>query len=208
MSASALTTAGAARSEAKPTRKPRRGRMRLLIYALLQLHTHRRAGTYCCLIAGHIVVTTVAGQGWLAGPKPSLDAMRHLTNRGSLIKGSELVEVASAIAGETRQKWRISPRVGNSNDVGAANGRAPWRLLLGVGCRYPRQTDAFSLSSHNSRATFGVHLRCVRLAAGCPRPPPASHRGPRRNCIQTPRPRRRGRTQCWLQATVRTLCIR
>jgi hypothetical protein len=28
--------------------------------------------------AGHIVFTTVAGQGWLAGPKPSLDATQHL----------------------------------------------------------------------------------------------------------------------------------
>jgi hypothetical protein len=37
--------------------------------------------------AGHIVFTTVAGQGWLAGPKPSLDAPQHLTRRSSLIKG-------------------------------------------------------------------------------------------------------------------------
>ena len=32
--------------------------------------------------AGHIVFTTVAGQGWLAGPKPSLDAIRRLAVAG------------------------------------------------------------------------------------------------------------------------------
>jgi hypothetical protein len=55
---------------------------------------------------------------------------RHLHRRGAL-----------AIS-EPRQKCRISPRFGIGNDVGAANGRAPWRLLLGVGCHYPWQTDA------------------------------------------------------------------
>jgi hypothetical protein len=36
---------------------------------------------------GHIVVvTTVAGQGWLAGPKPSLDAPKHLASWRWLIK--------------------------------------------------------------------------------------------------------------------------
>jgi hypothetical protein len=37
--------------------------------------------------AGHIVFTTVAGQGWLAGPKPSLDAPWHLANVYVVIKG-------------------------------------------------------------------------------------------------------------------------
>jgi hypothetical protein len=35
---------------------------------------------------GHIVFTTVAGQGWLAGPKPSLDASRDVPRAGSTIK--------------------------------------------------------------------------------------------------------------------------
>ena len=32
--------------------------------------------------------TTVAGQGWLAGPKPSLDAFEHVATGGSAIKPS------------------------------------------------------------------------------------------------------------------------
>jgi hypothetical protein len=36
---------------------------------------------------GHIVFTTVAGQGWLAGPKPPLDALWGLTSAYPLIKG-------------------------------------------------------------------------------------------------------------------------
>jgi hypothetical protein len=31
----------------------------------------------------------------------------------------------------------LSSLRGISDDVGAANGRAPWRLLMGVGCHYP-----------------------------------------------------------------------
>jgi hypothetical protein len=53
MSASALTTAGAARKEAKPTRKPRRGRMRLLTMLSCQFHTHRRAGPIVALCGPH-----------------------------------------------------------------------------------------------------------------------------------------------------------
>jgi hypothetical protein len=37
-------------------------------------------------VAGHIVFTTVAGQGWLAGPKPSLDASRNVARAGYAIK--------------------------------------------------------------------------------------------------------------------------
>jgi hypothetical protein len=37
-------------------------------------------------VAGHIVFTTVAGQGWLAGPKPSLDASRHIASAACAIK--------------------------------------------------------------------------------------------------------------------------
>jgi hypothetical protein len=33
-------------------------------------------------VAGHIVFTTVAGQGWLAGPKPSLDAPGNIASLG------------------------------------------------------------------------------------------------------------------------------
>jgi hypothetical protein len=39
---------------------------------------------------GHIVFTTVAGQGWLVGPKPSLDAAQHLASCQSLIKGGAI----------------------------------------------------------------------------------------------------------------------
>jgi hypothetical protein len=35
---------------------------------------------------GHIVFTTVAGQGWLAGPKPSLDAPQHVASASYAIK--------------------------------------------------------------------------------------------------------------------------
>ena len=37
-------------------------------------------------VSGHIVFTTVAGQGWLAGPKPSLDSSRPIASGTSAIK--------------------------------------------------------------------------------------------------------------------------
>jgi hypothetical protein len=37
-------------------------------------------------VAGHIVFTTVAGQGWLAGLKPSLDAAQHVASASYAIK--------------------------------------------------------------------------------------------------------------------------
>jgi hypothetical protein len=49
------------------------------------------------------------------------------------------------------------------NDVGAANGRAPWRLLLGVGCHYPWQTDAFTQPSQQPRNTRRLALNSARL---------------------------------------------
>jgi hypothetical protein len=54
--------------------------------ALLQVaHAHRRAAPIVALV-GHIVFTTIAGQGWLAGPEPSLDALRDVSRAGSAIK--------------------------------------------------------------------------------------------------------------------------
>jgi hypothetical protein len=59
------------------------------------------------------------------------------------------------MAGEPRQKWRISPRVGMTNDASAANGRAPLAApYLASAAVPPGQTDAFSLSRRNSRATY------------------------------------------------------
>jgi hypothetical protein len=55
--------------------------------ALLRLHTHRESEDLLLPCAGHIVFTTVAGQGWLAGPKPPLDALWGLTSAYPLIKG-------------------------------------------------------------------------------------------------------------------------
>jgi hypothetical protein len=54
--------------------------------ALLQFRAHRRAGHLLLPCAGHIVFTTVAGQGWLAGPKPSLDASTCVQVERSAIK--------------------------------------------------------------------------------------------------------------------------
>jgi hypothetical protein len=44
--------------------------------ALVQLHIRIGEQDLLLPFMGHIVFTTVAGQGWLAGPKPSLDAKR------------------------------------------------------------------------------------------------------------------------------------
>jgi hypothetical protein len=41
--------------------------------------------------SGHIVFTTVAGQGWLAGPKPSLDAAPYVAGEGSGITPRNLL---------------------------------------------------------------------------------------------------------------------
>jgi hypothetical protein len=41
------------------------------------------------------------------------------------------------VAGEPRQKWRVSPRVQMTNDARAAMGERPERHLLGVGCHCP-----------------------------------------------------------------------
>jgi hypothetical protein len=60
--------------------------------ALLQFRAHRRAGPIVAY-SGHIVFTTVAGQGWLAGPKPSLDALLHLGSACPLIKVSAATRV-------------------------------------------------------------------------------------------------------------------
>jgi hypothetical protein len=89
------------------------------------------------------------------GTKPR-DFPRLRRPTPAILRLSADSETAFAIAaGEPRQKWRISPRVGMTNDASAANGRAPLAApRLGVGCRYPRQTDAFSLSRRNSRATY------------------------------------------------------
>ena len=58
-------------------------------------------------------------------------------------------------SGEPRQKWRISPRVGMTNDASAANGRSPLAApYLASAAATPGQTDAFSLSRRNSRATY------------------------------------------------------
>ena len=47
---------------------------------MLSFKLHIRIGEQDLLlpVAGHIVFTTVAGQGWLAGQKPSLDATLRL----------------------------------------------------------------------------------------------------------------------------------
>jgi hypothetical protein len=55
---------------------------------MLSFKLHTRIGEQDLLLpcTGHIVFTTVAGQGWLAGPKPSLDACRRLAESGGAIK--------------------------------------------------------------------------------------------------------------------------
>jgi hypothetical protein len=54
----------------------------------LSFELHTRIGELDLLLsyAGHIVFTTVAGQGWLAGPKPSLDASRYVATGRAAIK--------------------------------------------------------------------------------------------------------------------------
>ena len=64
-----LTNAAVSRPPV-PIRKPRRESMK----KPSKLHTHLEGWTtYCCPFGPHRRAT-VAGQGWLAGPKPSLDA--------------------------------------------------------------------------------------------------------------------------------------
>ena len=55
---------------------------------MLSFKLHTRIGEQDLLlpVAGHIVFTTVAGQGWLAGPKPSLDASRNVASPSLAIK--------------------------------------------------------------------------------------------------------------------------
>jgi hypothetical protein len=55
---------------------------------MLSFKLHTRIGELDLLlpVAGHIVFTTVAGQGWLAGPKPSLDAACHVASASDVIK--------------------------------------------------------------------------------------------------------------------------
>ena len=57
---------------------------------MLSFVLHMRIGEQDLLlpVTGHIVFTTVADQGWLAGQKPSLDATRRLaaaTYRGNAV---------------------------------------------------------------------------------------------------------------------------
>jgi hypothetical protein len=55
--------------------------------------------------AGHIVFTTVAGQGWLAGPKPSLDAPPLVASPPAVSWASStlrLVNVSPRIVGRSR----------------------------------------------------------------------------------------------------------
>ena len=55
---------------------------------MLSCRLHTRIGEQDLLlpVMGHIVFTTVAGQGWLAGPKPSLDAVRYVATTGGQVK--------------------------------------------------------------------------------------------------------------------------
>jgi hypothetical protein len=55
---------------------------------MLSFNLHTRIGEQDLLlpVTGHIVFTTVAGQGWLAGPKPSLDAAWHVARADLAIK--------------------------------------------------------------------------------------------------------------------------
>ena len=66
---------------------------------MLSFKLHMRIGEPDLLlpVAGHIVFTTVAGQGWLAGPKPSLDATRVMENEGQEIKLSSLLAYAKSL---------------------------------------------------------------------------------------------------------------
>jgi hypothetical protein len=57
--------------------------------ALLQLRAHRRAGPIVAY-SDHIVFTTVAGQGWLVGPKPSLDASKDVAGPPCFIKHQQV----------------------------------------------------------------------------------------------------------------------
>jgi hypothetical protein len=54
---------------------------------MLSFKLHKRIGEQDLLlpVMGHIVFTTVAGQGWLAGPKPALDASCDVAGANRLI---------------------------------------------------------------------------------------------------------------------------
>jgi hypothetical protein len=100
ISASALTTAGAARSEAKPIRKPRRGRMRLLT---LLSFSFTRIGEHDLLLPIQATSSSPplpVKAGW-RGRKPSLDAVRYLATSGGTgnVYASELLLFYNQIDG-------------------------------------------------------------------------------------------------------------
>jgi hypothetical protein len=66
-------------------------------------------------------------------------------------------------------------------------------------------TDLLQLSQQPRNIPRPPPLRPAR--AGCPRPQPASHRGPAPKLHPNTSPKTPRRTQCWLQATVRTPCV-
>jgi hypothetical protein len=61
------------------------------MFALLQLDTRIGRAGPTVAYSGHIVFTTVAGQGWLAGQKPSLDAPGHIAREGPVINPANLI---------------------------------------------------------------------------------------------------------------------
>jgi hypothetical protein len=66
---------------------------------MLSSELHTRIGEQDLLLpcTGHIVFATVAGQGWLAGPKPSLDASRDVAGEGSGINPRNLLVHANLV---------------------------------------------------------------------------------------------------------------
>ena len=105
--------------------------------------------------------TTVAGQGWLAG-RIALSGCTAAFNRlmfvdqGTRERLLRLPEGCIRNSGEPRQKWRISPRVGMTNDASAANGRAPSRHLDLASAAPVRPTpfhSAVAIAARNIRAT-------------------------------------------------------
>ena len=59
--------------------------------------------------------TTVAGQGWLAGPKPSLDAFERVATGGSAIKPFSPFEALSKALPRPRRRAHVSHESGITN---------------------------------------------------------------------------------------------
>jgi hypothetical protein len=81
---------------------PIRKRRRSIIDALLRLHTDRRVIRPMVARMGHIVIHHRCRQGWLAGPKPSLDVSSCLSGRQERSRPVRCPSEAPGLSGMSR----------------------------------------------------------------------------------------------------------